>query len=199
MMEGKINRDRLKLLSQLGPGVFWLVFFFVIPILLILTYSFYQFSDGVMQKTFTMENYIRAVTQHLYFKIFTKSLWYGVVVTSLCLLIGYPCAYFLARTKYKRKEMLFLALIVPFWTSIVVRTYAWKVLLGTNGLINHFLFELGSAAFGGSRPGPGGQPDKDIFMDQSAAFTAWNQHRLPAGVYSDRGFIHYAGPVGRPQ
>jgi spermidine/putrescine transport system permease protein len=140
MMEGKINRDRLKLLSQLGPGVFWLVFFFVIPILLILTYSFYQFSDGVMQKTFTMENYIRAVTQHLYFKIFTKSLWYGVVVTSLCLLIGYPCAYFLART-------MFLALIVPFWTSIVVRTYAWKVLLGTNGLINHFLFELGIIEF----------------------------------------------------
>jgi spermidine/putrescine transport system permease protein len=143
MMEGKINRDRLKFFTQMGPGVFWLVFFFVIPLMLILTYSFYQFSDGVMHKAFTMENYIRAVTQHLYFKVFTKSLWYGVAVTSLCLLIGYPCAYFLARTKYKRKEILFLALIVPFWTSIVVRTYAWKVLLGTNGLINHFLVELG--------------------------------------------------------
>ena len=56
MMELRINRDRLKIITQLGPGVFWLVFFFVIPILLILTYSFYQFSDGVMQKTFTMEN-----------------------------------------------------------------------------------------------------------------------------------------------
>ena len=118
------SRERLKFLSQLGPGVFWLVFFFLIPILLILAYSFHQFSDGTMHKTFTLANYIRAVTQHLYFKIFTKSLWYGVAVTSLCLLIGYPCAYFLARTKYKRKEILFLALIVPFWTSIVVRTYA---------------------------------------------------------------------------
>jgi len=136
-------RQRLKLLVQLGPGALWLMLFFVIPILLIFSYSFYQYSDGVMQKAFTLQNYVRAVTQHLYLKIFVKSLWYGVIVTSFCLLIGYPCAYFLARTKYQRKELLFLALIVPFWTSIVVRTYAWKVLLGTNGLVNHFLIELG--------------------------------------------------------
>jgi spermidine/putrescine transport system permease protein len=141
--EWGINRARAKLFFQLSPGVFWLILFFIIPILLIFSYSFYQFSDGVMHKAFTLENYIRAVTQYLYFKIFTKSLWYGVVVTSCCLVIGYPCAYFLARTKYRRKEILFLALIVPFWTSIVVRTYAWKILLGTNGIVNHFLIELG--------------------------------------------------------
>jgi len=139
----EIGRSKVKLFFQLVPGVFWLTFFFIIPILLICTYSFYQYSDGVMQKVLTLDNYIRAVTQHVYFKIFTKSLWYGVVVTSCCLLAGYPCAYFLARTKYHRKDILFLALIIPFWTSIVVRTYAWKVLLGTNGMVNYFLVQLG--------------------------------------------------------
>jgi len=145
--EWRAGITRLKLFLQLGPGVFWLIFFFVIPILLILSYSFHQFSDGVMQKALTLENYIRAVTQVVYFKIFIKSLWYGVVVTFFCLVIGYPCAYFLARTKYRRKEILFLALIIPFWTSIVVRTYAWKILLGTNGMVNHFLVELGLIEF----------------------------------------------------
>lgn len=117
--------------------------FFIIPILLIVNFSFYHYSEGVVKETYTLENYIRAITQYVYFKIFVKSLWYGLVVTLLSLVIGYPCAFFLARTKYQRKEILFLALIVPFWTSIVVRTYAWKILLGTNGMLNHFLIQLG--------------------------------------------------------
>jgi spermidine/putrescine transport system permease protein len=134
---------KLKLFTQLGPGVFWMVLFFFIPILVIFTYSFYHYADGLMERAFTVENYVRAFTQQVYFRIFIKSLRYGVFVTLACLLIAYPCAYFLARTRYKRKEVLFLALIVPFWTSIVVRTYAWKILLGTNGLVNFFLTQTG--------------------------------------------------------
>ena len=134
---------RLKLFIQLGPGVSWLVLFFFIPILVIFTYSFYHYADALMEPAFTLENYVRAFTQQVYFRIFIKSLRYGFIVTLACLLIAYPCAYFLARTRYKRKEVLFLALIVPFWTSIVVRTYAWKILLGTNGLVNYFLTQTG--------------------------------------------------------
>jgi len=137
------KRLRLKLFIQLGPGVSWLVLFFFIPILVIFTYSFYHYADALMEPAFTLENYVRAFTQQVYFRIFIKSLRYGVIVTLASLLIAYPCAYFLARTRYKRKEVLFLALIVPFWTSIVVRTYAWKILLGTNGLVNYFLTQTG--------------------------------------------------------
>ena len=138
-----IDRARAKFLLQLAPGTFWMILFFIIPILIIVNYSFYHYSEGVVQKTYTLENYVRAVTQYVYFKIFAKSLKYGLFVTLLSLVAGYPCAFFLARTKYRRKEILFLALIVPFWTSIVVRTYAWKILLGTNGMLNHFLIQLG--------------------------------------------------------
>jgi spermidine/putrescine transport system permease protein len=135
--------EKLKLFTQLGPGVSWLILFFFIPILVIFAYSFYHYADGLMERAFTLENYVRAFTQQVYFRIFIKSLRYGVIVTLSCLLIAYPCAYFLARTRYKRKEVLFLALIVPFWTSIVVRTYAWKILLGSNGLVNYFLTQTG--------------------------------------------------------
>lgn len=136
-------RERIKLFLELTPGLFWLFFFFIIPTLLILRYSFNQYSGGMMIKAFTLDHYIRAITGHIYLKVLLKSLWYGVMVTSSCLIIGYPCAYFLARTKFRRKEILFLGLIIPFWTSIVIRTYAWKVLLGTNGMVNYFLTQIG--------------------------------------------------------
>jgi spermidine/putrescine transport system permease protein len=132
-----------KLFFQLTPGLIWLFFFFVIPSLLIFAYSFFKQSEGLMTHILTLENYIRATTQYLYIKVFAKSLWYALVVTFCSVIIGYPCAYFLARTKYRRKEILFLALIVPFWTTIVVRTYAWKMLLGTKGIVNYCLVHMG--------------------------------------------------------
>lgn len=132
-----------KLAVQLGPGLLWLVAFFAVPIVLLLVYSFYRFTDGVMIETFTLENYARALHDTIYVQVFGKSLRYGLVVTLACLAIGYPVAYFLARAATRRRGLLFLALIIPFWTSIVVRTYAWKMLLGTNGLVNYTLEALG--------------------------------------------------------
>ena len=134
---------RAKLAVQLAPGVLWLIAFFVVPILLVLLYSFYHFSNGTMIETLTLDNYLRVFQDTIYLKVFIKSLRYGVIVTLACLIVGYPVTYFLARSSYKRRDLLFLALIIPFWTSIVVRTYAWKMLLGTNGLMNHYLGKLG--------------------------------------------------------
>ncbi len=133
----------VKLAVQLAPGMFWLIAFFVIPILLVFLYSFYRFSNGTMIETLTLENYLRVFHDTIYLKVFIKSLRYGLIVTLACLFIGYPVAYFLARSTYKRRDPLFLALIIPFWTSIVVRTYAWKMLLGTNGLFNYYLGKFG--------------------------------------------------------
>ena len=133
----------VKLAVQLAPGMFWLIAFVVIPILLVFLYSFYRFSNGTMIETLTLENYLRVFHDTIYLKVFIKSLRYGLIVTLACLFIGYPVAYFLARSTYKRRDPLFLALIIPFWTSIVVRTYAWKMLLGTNGLFNYYLGKFG--------------------------------------------------------
>lgn len=137
------RRSRNKLLVQIGPGTIWIGLFFFLPLMLILVYSFYRFSDGQVVKVLTLENYIRALSHSMYYRIFLKSLWYGVVVTLAALVIGYPCAHFLARTAFKRKDLLFMGLIVPFWTTIVVRTYAWKILLGSKGVANFVLLSTG--------------------------------------------------------
>lgn len=138
-----VRRSRNKLLVQIGPGTIWIGLFFFLPLMLILVYSFYRFSDGQVIKVLTLENYVRALSQSMYYRIFLKSLWYGVVVTLVALAIGYPCAHFLARTTFRRKDLLFMGLIVPFWTTIVVRTYAWKILLGSKGVVNYVLLSTG--------------------------------------------------------
>jgi len=133
------RRSKIKLLIEIGPGTLWIGLFFFLPLVLILVYSFYKFSDGQVVKVLTLENYARALSQSIYYRVFLKSLLYGLVVTLATLVIGYPCAHFLARTRFRRKDLLFVALIVPFWTTIVVRTYAWKILLGSKGVVNHVL------------------------------------------------------------
>jgi spermidine/putrescine transport system permease protein len=136
-------RSRSRLLVQIAPGISWLLLFFFVPLLLVFVYSFYEFSDGRVIKQFTLSNYERALSSAVYYRIFVKSLGYGLVVTLTGLVVGYPCAHFLARTRFRRKDILFVGLIVPFWTTIVVRTYAWKILLGTKGVANHVLLSLG--------------------------------------------------------
>lgn len=142
---GKLStrKKRLRLAIQIGPGAFWIGLFFFLPLIMILVYSFYQFSEGQVVQVLTLENYERALSQSIYYRVFLKSLWYGVVVTLISLIIGYPCAHFLARTTFRRKDILFVCLIVPFWTTIVVRTYAWKILLGSKGVINYVLVGTG--------------------------------------------------------
>jgi spermidine/putrescine transport system permease protein len=121
----------------------WLIFFFTVPIALVLLFSFYHFSEGVMTPAFTLENYGRALGTEVYRNVFLKSLRYGVIVTLMCLFIGYPLAYFVARVTGRYRSLLFIMLIIPFWTTIVVRTFAWKIMLGTNGIVNFSLRDLG--------------------------------------------------------
>lgn len=135
--------ERRRLALQLGPGLFWLAVFFLVPILLVLVYSFYGFANGQMLPDFTLDNYIRAISTDVYRQVLLKSMRYGLMTALLCLVIAYPVAYALARSTYKRKELLFLLLIIPFWTSIVVRTFSWKIMLGSNGFVNYTLRELG--------------------------------------------------------
>jgi spermidine/putrescine transport system permease protein len=141
--KASIRRSRIRLLVQLGPGTMWIGLFFFLPLTLVLIYSFYKFSDGQVERVLTLENYVRAFSEPIYYRIFLKSIWYGLIVTVCTLVIGYPCAHFLARTNYRRKDILFLCLIAPFWTTIIVRTYAWKILLGSKGVVNYVLLWTG--------------------------------------------------------
>ena len=137
------RREKMRLGGLLTPGGIWLILFFTVPIASVLLFSFYSFHEGEMIRDFTFENYVRALTTEVYRNVLLKSLWYGVIVTVICLMVGYPVAYFLARVSLRWRGLLFIALIIPFWTSIVIRTFAWKILLGTNGFVNFTLRDWG--------------------------------------------------------
>lgn len=137
------SKKWVRLGTLLTPGMIWLILFFTVPIALVLLFSFYHFSEGVMTPAFTLENYGRALGTEVYRNVFLKSLRYGVIVTLMCLFIGYPLAYFVARVTERYRSLLFIMLIIPFWTTIVVRTFAWKIMLGTNGIVNFSLRDFG--------------------------------------------------------
>jgi len=90
-----------------------------------------------------LANYARAF-HPIYLQIFWRSIWMAVVTTVVCLAISYPVAYYIAVTApLKRRNLLLGLVVVPFWTSFLIRTYAWMFLLRTEGLINHFLLATG--------------------------------------------------------
>ena len=123
----------------------WSLVFIVFPLFLILVYAFNS-SSGMSLEGYgiTFDNF-RRVFEPLYIKIFFVSILLAIASTVLCVLIGYPVAYFISRMKDKWRNSLMLLFVVPMWMNFLLRTYAWLTLLGYNGLINKFLGLFGIA------------------------------------------------------
>lgn len=123
----------------------WSLVFIVFPLILIIVYAFNN-SSGMSLEGYgiTFDNF-RRVFEPLYIKIFFVSILLAIASTVLCVLIGYPVAYFISRMKDKWRNSLMLLFVVPMWMNFLLRTYAWLTLLGNNGLINKFLGLFGIA------------------------------------------------------
>lgn len=120
----------------LTPLLAWLALFVVLPALLLLGCSFGERDEfGQVLWGFSLENYARLLDP-VYLRILLRSLGFAALTTVLCLLIGYPVAYHLARAAPRVRELLLLLVLVPFWTSFLVRTYAWMAILREEGLLN---------------------------------------------------------------
>jgi len=128
----------LKSVPVLGlPALLFLTVFFVIPLVGVFRQSF----EG---EGFLFENYLALVNSRVYYLVFLKTFQIALVVTLLCLFLGYPTAYVISGLKTRRLQNLALVfVIIPFWTSLLVRTYSWMVVLGRSGLINSLLLSLG--------------------------------------------------------
>ncbi len=136
------NRKLKNLLVLLFPGTIWLLIFFILPLVIVLIYSFLERGTygGVIWQ-FTLDNYQR-LAQGIYWGIFWRSLFLALITTIMCLLIGYPLAYFIATIRPPWRNVLLMLVIIPFWTNFLVRTYAWIVLLRTQGVFNIVLQSL---------------------------------------------------------
>lgn len=121
----------------------WLLLFALLPNLLVIAVSFLtRDTSDFVSLPVTIESYLRLIDP-LYFEVFVHSLWMAGITTVLCLLLGYPFAWLVSRAKPNWQPLLMLLLILPFWTNSLVRVYALKLLLATNGLINKALLAIG--------------------------------------------------------
>ncbi|OFI01472.1 putrescine transport system permease protein PotH [Clostridium acetireducens DSM 10703] len=122
-----------------SPAIFILVAFAVVPLFIMFYYSF--LSDGDTAKL-TLNNYINFFSKGLYLKLTAKTIKLSLIVTIICILIGYPMAYIMAKVIEKGKNILLLLIIIPFWTSELVRVYSWVNLLRDGGILEVFLKKL---------------------------------------------------------
>lgn len=120
----------------------WLVLFVMIPNIMIIGTSFLTRDEAnLIEMTFTLDNYLR-LADPLYFKVLMHSFYMAIVATLLCLIIGYPFAYIVAKMPAKWRPIMLFLVIVPFWTNSLIRTYGLKVVLGTQGVLNKGLLAL---------------------------------------------------------
>ena len=134
----------------------WLGLLFLLPFVVVLKISLSEMNesgigykdlvdwqDGLVVISLRYSNYLFLLSDKLYLMTYLSSLMYSLVATLLCLLLGYPFAYFLARSPASIRPGLMMLVMLPFWTSFLLRIYAWKGLLDNNGLINLLLLALG--------------------------------------------------------
>ena len=125
------------------PGLIFLGLFFVIPMVQLFLISFNKFSatSGIHYDVFTLQNYKRFLFDTHYLMILVRTLRVSFVTTVVCLILGYPVAYYVSQSRGRRGVIVLLIFISPLLVSIVVRSYAWTVLLAPNGIINSLLLK----------------------------------------------------------
>lgn len=134
----------MKKFSQLAiPYIVWAVVMLVLPMALIFLYSITEPGNSIISFSITLDQYIKFFTDKDFLLILWRSLAIAVKTTIICLLLGYPIAYYIARTKEKTQNMLILCITIPMWINMLVRTYAWIGLLSDGGLIQKILSLVG--------------------------------------------------------
>lgn len=140
----------------IGVPFFWMLLFFLLPFAIILKISFaeadiaippytslLEWADGKLSILLNMGNYIWLSEDGIYLSAYLSSLKIAFVSTLLCLLVGYPMAYGIARSKPSMRPVWLLLVMMPTWTALLIRVYAWMGILSNNGLLNNFLMWVG--------------------------------------------------------
>jgi spermidine/putrescine transport system permease protein len=122
------------------PPLLWVTAFLLIPYALLFCYSFWSVSpQQTIVHSWNFQNYIQLIRNPIYVSVLFRSIRIAAAVTLLALLLGYPLAYFLSFHAPKRKDLLYQLVIIPLWASYLVRGYAWKTILGSDGVLNGLL------------------------------------------------------------
>lgn len=129
--------------SMTYPYVAWISVMIVVPMLLIVLYAFTTYGNDVLTFKFTFDNFRRFVTDTVFMEVLGRSLYIAVITTLLCILLGYPIAYFIAQLGDRGNTIMILLITMPTWVNMLVRTYAWMGILQDEGVLNTLLGFLG--------------------------------------------------------
>jgi putrescine transport system permease protein len=142
--------------ALIGVPFAWMLLFFAVPFAIALKISFakaaiaappytslFEWVDGALAVRIHVENYLFLLSDSLYVAAYLSSLKIALISTALCLLIGYPIAYAIARMPPATRNIAIMLVILPSWTSFLIRVYAWIGILKSNGLLNNFLLDIG--------------------------------------------------------
>src|SRR5690606_5560176 len=141
---------------SIAPPFIWLILFLLLPFRLVLTTSFAdlrfgippyralaEFQDQTLSLVLNLRGYALLFTDSLYVATYFQSVKMAAITTVCCMLIGYPMAYYIARSEPSARSLLLIGAILPFWTSLLLRVYAWIGILSSDGLLNNQLLGLG--------------------------------------------------------
>ena len=137
-LKSENHRERRTFLGLSMPAVLVVLVVVFLPVLWLSSLSFFNAAGEL-----SSENYARIFKSELYLRTFVVTFQISVAVTVICVLVGYPLCYWLARMSDRNAAILMVFVLVPFWTSVLVRTYAWLVLLQRNGIINDSMMSMG--------------------------------------------------------
>jgi len=122
------------------PPLLWVALFLLVPYVLLLCYSFWSVSPSqVIVHSWTLDNYRELFRMNVYLQTLFRSMWIAARVMIVSLLLGYPLAYYLSFHAGARKDLFYQLVIIPLWVSYLVRAYAWKTILGSDGVLNTLL------------------------------------------------------------
>jgi len=158
----------------LGPAALWLLVFYLIALLLLLLTSLWQqdvFTSELV-RNWTLDNYDKILSGQdgLWLRIYGRTLLLAAIVTVIDIALAFPLGWFMARVAPPRwRTLLFLAVVVPLWSSILVRIFAWRTILGSSGLLNEFLVDLGVL----------GGPSSAFLYNETAIVLTWAYVWLP--------------------
>ncbi|MCB6994556.1 ABC transporter permease subunit [bacterium 210820-DFI.6.37] len=135
-------RGKMPVIATAGPVSFWMLLFVLLPLIYVFVISFMTRTQyGGIEYSFTLENY-KEILNPLYLKVIWKSLKLAFLTTVICLVVGYPLAYWIASKPSKLAAKLLMLVMIPYWTSSLVRLFSINLLVMPNGLLNVFLLKL---------------------------------------------------------
>ncbi|MFN8592426.1 MAG: ABC transporter permease [Thermomicrobiales bacterium] len=137
------RRPRLSPLALLAAPMAWMTFFYLIPLGLLLIHAFWSVDYLTINRTFTLDNLRTIASNPLYPTVLVRTFLIAVAVTLTDIVLAFPVAFYIAKRATKHRELLLILVVFPLWSSYLVRAFAWKTILGTNGILNSFLLATG--------------------------------------------------------